>query len=267
MPRRYSESSALRPNGLRSSHPGLLKASFSRSSMTRLTIGTRSRSATYVGDDTRSNRSGSRRSSIDLGSDDIPPLKPALIPKIEPWSPPLSPTVEAIKAYTSLPPSPRTPEDIPPGFHDVKVTHEAPPFSLWEYLREELLAADFDSHQELKWERVSNFLHIPLGIEKVRCFLSCVENRADTPSQILSFGFILCLDTFLYTFTIMPIRATVATYRTVINTFSRSRFTACLLLILYRSLTVILGRRSHQLTRLTFCECFYWSSPSPFLLL
>ncbi|KAG8971761.1 hypothetical protein FRC05_010828 [Tulasnella sp. 425] len=174
--------------------------------MTRLTIGTRSRSATYVGDDTRSNRSGSRRSSIDLGSDDIPPLKPALIPKVEPWSPPLSPTVEAIKAYTSLPPSPRTPEDIPPGFHDVKVTREAPPFSLWEYLREELLAADFDSHQELKWERVSNFLHIPLGIEK-----------------ILSFGFILCLDTFLYTFTIMPIRATVATYRTVINTFSRSR--------------------------------------------
>ncbi|KAG8947048.1 hypothetical protein FRC04_011228 [Tulasnella sp. 424] len=152
--------------------------------MTRLTIGTRSRSATYVGDDTRSNRSGSRRSSIDLGSDDIPPLKPALIPKVEPWSPPLSPTVEAIKAYTSLPPSPRTPEDIPPGFHDVKVTREAPPFSLWEYLREELLAADFDSHQELKWERVN---------------------------------------TFLYTFTIMPIRATVATYRTVINTFSRSR--------------------------------------------
>ena len=36
--------------------------------------------------------------------------------------------------------------------------HDDPPFSLWDYLREELLATDFDSHQELKWERVSNLL-------------------------------------------------------------------------------------------------------------
>jgi hypothetical protein len=43
-----------------------------------------------------------------------------------------------------------------------------PPFSLWDYLREELLATDFDSHQEMKWERVSNFLNIPFAIEKVR---------------------------------------------------------------------------------------------------
>jgi hypothetical protein len=41
------------------------------------------------------------------------------------------------------------------------------PFSLWDYLREELLATDFDSHQELKWERVSNFLSMPLAMEKV----------------------------------------------------------------------------------------------------
>jgi hypothetical protein len=44
------------------------------------------------------------------------------------------------------------------------------PFSLWDYLREELLATDFDSHQELKWERVGNFLSIPLAIEKVSPF-------------------------------------------------------------------------------------------------
>ncbi|KAG9016786.1 hypothetical protein FRB90_002163 [Tulasnella sp. 427] len=208
MSRRYSESSAHRPNGLRASHPGLLRASFSRTSVNRPQSGARSRSATYVGDDGAStpSRSGSRRSSIDLGSDGTPPLKPALAPKVEPWTPPISPTVEAIKAYASLPPSPRIGEDIQPEFRPVKANHELPPFSLWEYLREELLAADFDSHQELKWERVSNFLHIPLGVEKV-----------------LSFGFILCLDTFLYTFTILPIRATVATYRAVGNTFSRSR--------------------------------------------
>jgi hypothetical protein len=45
----------------------------------------------------------------------------------------------------------------------------AHPFSLWDYLREELLATDFDSHQELKWDRVSNFLSIPVAVEKVRC--------------------------------------------------------------------------------------------------
>lgn len=43
----------------------------------------------------------------------------------------------------------------------------ATPFSLWDYLREELLATDFDSHQEMKWERVSNFLNVPIAIEKV----------------------------------------------------------------------------------------------------
>lgn len=81
--------------------------------------------------------------------------------------------------YSSLPPtplipgesySPRTPisplahDFVPPKQEQRKV--EAP-FSLWEYLREELLATDFDSHQEEKWERVSNFLSMPLAMEKV----------------------------------------------------------------------------------------------------
>lgn len=52
-----------------------------------------------------------------------------------------------------------------------------PLFSLWDYLREELLATDFDSHQELKWERVSNFLQIPYAIEKVS---KCIYNTAHT---------------------------------------------------------------------------------------
>jgi len=79
------------------------------------------------------------------------------------------------------------------------------PFSIWDYLREELLATDFDSHQELKWDRVSNFLSIPVAIEK-----------------IIGFGFVLCLDSFLYTFTILPIRFTLAWTRLLANTFSRS---------------------------------------------
>ncbi|KAG8901968.1 hypothetical protein FRB99_004986 [Tulasnella sp. 403] len=95
---------------------------------------------------------------------------------VEPWTPPLSPPLgpKTIKAYASLPPSPRispSPELPRRSSYSIpKLPAVAPPFSLWEYLREELLAADFDSHQELKWERVSNFLSIPLGVEKVRIF-------------------------------------------------------------------------------------------------
>jgi len=77
-------------------------------------------------------------------------------------------------AYASLPPSPissspppsqtRVPTSV---YSDSGAHHHQPPFSLWDYLREELLSTDFDSHQELKWERVSNFLAIPLAMEKV----------------------------------------------------------------------------------------------------
>lgn len=80
-------------------------------------------------------------------------------------------------AYASLPPTPITsspplqasPPPFPPSmtsFPSVE-TYYDPPFSIWDYLREELLATDFDSHQELKWERVSNFLNMPLALEKV----------------------------------------------------------------------------------------------------
>ncbi|KAG6828801.1 hypothetical protein H0H92_006681 [Tricholoma furcatifolium] len=114
--------------------------------------------------------------------------------------------------YSSLPPtpistSPPLPFDqkVPPPL-ELEIQPErkpdlAPaPFSLWDYLQEELLATDFDSHQELKWERVSNFLSIPLAMEK-----------------IIGFGFIVCLDSFLYTFTIQPIRFVFAFTRFLAN--------------------------------------------------
>ncbi|PWN51695.1 DUF747-domain-containing protein [Violaceomyces palustris] len=72
------------------------------------------------------------------------------------------------------------------------------PVSLWDYLREEILATDFDSTQELKWERVTNFMAIPFWMEK-----------------IILFGFAVCLDSFLYTFTILPLRFSVALWRLV----------------------------------------------------
>lgn len=74
--------------------------------------------------------------------------------------------------YLSLPPTPIT--SSPPldmTTYSVTLTKSQTsyqqPFSIWDYLQEELLATDFDSHQEMKWERVSNFLNIPYAVEKV----------------------------------------------------------------------------------------------------
>ncbi|ESK97405.1 duf747 family protein [Moniliophthora roreri MCA 2997] len=118
--------------------------------------------------------------------------------------------------YASLPPTPILPSPVPsrPPSPVTPVTPTSsgffsksspPPFSLWDYLQEELLATDFDSHQEMKWERVSNFLSIPLAMEK-----------------IIGFGFILCFDSFLYTFTILPIRFVLAFFKLIRNLFSFS---------------------------------------------
>ncbi|KAI0695540.1 eukaryotic membrane protein family-domain-containing protein [Cytidiella melzeri] len=115
-------------------------------------------------------------------------------------------------AYSSLPPtpistspfqrrSPTPPSSTHTNIQAKSIDTDAPQFSLWDYLREELLATDFDSHQEHKWERVSNFLSMPVAIEKISIF-----------------GFILCLDSFLYTFTILPIRFTLAFGKLLYNT-------------------------------------------------
>ena len=74
--------------------------------------------------------------------------------------------------YSSLPPTPIA-SSPPLATNTFPITPTKPstsyqqPFSIWDYLQEELLATDFDSHQEMKWERVSNFLNIPYAIEKV----------------------------------------------------------------------------------------------------
>ncbi|KAI8384826.1 eukaryotic membrane protein family-domain-containing protein [Radiomyces spectabilis] len=67
--------------------------------------------------------------------------------------------------------------------------------SFWDYLRDELTVSDFDSAQELKRERVTNFLAVPGAVEK-----------------LMVFGFVVCLDSFLYTFTILPLRFCLALY-------------------------------------------------------
>ncbi|KAG2186962.1 hypothetical protein INT44_003190 [Umbelopsis vinacea] len=73
---------------------------------------------------------------------------------------------------------------------DVKDLPESKPsFSIWDYLKDELTASDFDSAQDLKRERITNLLGVPGAVEK-----------------LMSFGQLVCLDSFLYTFTILPLR-------------------------------------------------------------
>ena len=120
--------------------------------------------------------------------------------------------VDNRKAYASLPSSPVAPST---PLEESQPAAEIP-FSLWDYLREEILATDFDSHQEIKWERVSNFLQVPFAIEKVRPMVLLIRIPL-TPNQIISFGLLLCLDSFLYTFTIMPLRAVLSLYRLLMN--------------------------------------------------
>ncbi|KAK0550120.1 hypothetical protein OC846_003074 [Tilletia horrida] len=115
------------------------------------------------------------------------------------------------------PPLPPKPSAVPNGNHTLSAStrsatqpsqsvpaprrrsspYPSRPFlSLWDYLREEVLATEFDTTQEIKWERVSNFMAVPFAVEK-----------------IMFFGMAVCLDSFLYTFTILPLRFCVAITR------------------------------------------------------
>ncbi|RIA83487.1 eukaryotic membrane protein family-domain-containing protein, partial [Glomus cerebriforme] len=76
-------------------------------------------------------------------------------------------------------------------------------FTLWDYFKDELTASEFDTLQELKRERVTNFLGIPWSIEK-----------------LMIFGFFICLDSFLYTLTILPLRVIFAFYSLIMNIVS-----------------------------------------------
>lgn len=92
------------------------------------------------------------------------PSTPISSPRPHPLTPPHRlPSLPSVPTRADYDPLP-----VPHHEHRDDSPDAAPPFSIWDYLREELLATDFDSHQELKWERVSNFLSMPVAIEKVR---------------------------------------------------------------------------------------------------
>lgn len=111
------------------------------------------------------------------------------------------PRMTASPLSTQKEPEPKK-ETVPPANGDAHTARaDDTPFSLWDYLKEEVLATDFDATQEIKWERVTNFISIPFWMEK-----------------IIMFGFVVCLDSFLYTFTILPLRFGVALWTWLTNT-------------------------------------------------
>eukprot|EP00842_Homolaphlyctis_polyrhiza_P004478 jgi/Hompol1/5030/HPOL_000565-RA len=77
-------------------------------------------------------------------------------------------------------------------------SHESPSSlmptqTIWQYIRSELLSDDFEESQDLKTERIRNFLIVPFEME-----------------QFLHFGYLICLDSFLHIFTILPLRILIA---------------------------------------------------------
>ncbi|WVQ73897.1 hypothetical protein IAR50_003478 [Cryptococcus sp. DSM 104548] len=77
---------------------------------------------------------------------------------------------------------------------------------IWDLLKDEMGAEDWDGWVvDGKWERIANFLAVPLAVEKTTLF-----------------GALLCLDGFLYNFTVLPIRALFALSR-VFNSIGMRR--------------------------------------------
>lgn len=101
--------------------------------------------------------------------------------------------------------------------------------SLWDLLIDEAGAEGWEGWAvDGKWERIQNFLAVPLAMERVSqsspptsCspFVCPIQDLADC--QVTLFGALLCLDGFLYNFTILPLRSLFAFLRLVRLSASR----------------------------------------------
>ncbi|SAM01471.1 hypothetical protein [Absidia glauca] len=138
---------------------------------------------------------------------------------------PIATTTPLSPAPPPTPSSPVPPPDSPSSRASQRQDHYGlPSMSFWDYLRDELTVADFDTAQEIKRERVTNFLAVPSSLEKVSALnYPCESNHVThilifsfamvvMMDQLMGFGYVVCLDSFLYTFTILPLRFALAFY-------------------------------------------------------
>ncbi|OCF42545.1 hypothetical protein I317_03661 [Kwoniella heveanensis CBS 569] len=94
--------------------------------------------------------------------------------------------------------SPEPEEPMSPGYK-ADGSSKSEVLGIWDLLKDEMGAEEWDGWiVDGKWERIANFLAVPLAMEKTTLF-----------------GALLCLDGFLYNFTILPIRAIFAITRIV----------------------------------------------------
>ncbi|KAJ3151435.1 hypothetical protein HDU86_006135 [Geranomyces michiganensis] len=75
--------------------------------------------------------------------------------------------------------------------------------TIWEYFQGELFGSDFDDSPDVKKERIQNFLSVPYELEK-----------------LMFFGCLICFDSFLHIFTILPLRLVIAVWTTFKSMFS-----------------------------------------------
>ncbi|KAI9294513.1 DUF747-domain-containing protein [Neoconidiobolus thromboides FSU 785] len=81
-------------------------------------------------------------------------------------------------------------------------------FSLFEHLKGELELNDFDKEFEMKGERLYNFFKVPKVFEK-----------------LMVFGYLVCLNSVLYNFTILPLRLILALLTILSYPIRRKRLT------------------------------------------
>ncbi|KAI8593906.1 eukaryotic membrane protein family-domain-containing protein [Geranomyces variabilis] len=82
--------------------------------------------------------------------------------------------------------------------------------TIWEYFKGELFGSDFDDSPDVKKERIQNFLAVPYELEK-----------------LMFFGCLICFDSFLHIFTILPLRLIIAVWTTLKSMFSsKTRLTS-----------------------------------------
>ncbi|KAI8906405.1 eukaryotic membrane protein family-domain-containing protein [Gorgonomyces haynaldii] len=85
------------------------------------------------------------------------------------------------------------PRLLDPSDSEDEIVEPVKPLTFLEYFRAELVSEDMDDGLDLKQERISNFLNVPFQIE-----------------QLMFIGVLVCLDSFLYIFTILPLRIVIA---------------------------------------------------------
>jgi hypothetical protein len=99
-----------------------------------------------------------------------------------------TPQTEPENEYTTPTNSPKKADD-----NTSKIAHEKAPWSIFDSLRQELTAGNINDEQDAKTDRVIKFFGVPFQLEK-----------------FMFLGYMICLDSFLYTFTILPLRIIIA---------------------------------------------------------